>query len=157
MRAELQGLRPRRVYIAGAWSRDCARAMFLLPLALLGCTSAALPQTDAPAPATNTAAFHKIIGDHLKESFKEIATYDNFEISDARWVHTLKGWSWLSCIRFQERGHIRTYALFIQTDKVVDSRYAVTTDGCGKQAYAPFDEIPPTAKPSTGIELDPLH
>jgi hypothetical protein len=52
---------------------------------------------------------------------------------------------------------VRTYAIFIQTDKVVDSRYAVTADGCGEQTYAPFDDIPVAAKPSNGVELDPLH
>jgi hypothetical protein len=157
MSAELKGLRPRRVCSAGAWLRDGALATLLLPLALLGCSGVALTQTDAPPSAPNPATFHKIIGDSLKGSFKEIATYESFEISDARWVHTVKGWSWLSCIRFQERSHVRTYAVFIQTDKVVDSRYAVTTDGCGEQTYAPFDDIPVTAKPSNGVELDPLH
>jgi hypothetical protein len=141
----------------GAWLRDCARPTLLLPLALLGCSGVALTQTDAPASALNPATFHKIIGDHLKGSFKEIATYESFEISDARWVHTVKGWSWLSCVRFQERSHLRTYAVFIQTDKVTDSRYAVTTDGCGEQTYTQFDDIPVTVKPPDGVELDPLH
>jgi hypothetical protein len=157
MSAEPQGLRSWRVYRAGSWFRDCALATLLLPLVLWGCSSVALPQTDVPPAEANPAASHKIIGDYLKETFKEITKYENFEISEARWVHTVKGWSWLSCIRFQERSHVRTYAVFIQTDKVVDSRYAVTTDGCGEQAYAPFDQIPITAKPSNGVELDPLH
>jgi hypothetical protein len=157
MSAKLKDLRPRRISSGGAWLRDCVRATLFLPLTLLGCSGVALTQTDAPASAPNPAAFHKIIGDYLKELFKDIAAYESFEISDARWVHTVKGWSWLSCVRFQERGHVRTYAVFIQTDKVVDSRYAVTTDGCGEQTYAPFDDIPVTAKPSNGVELDPLH
>jgi hypothetical protein len=140
-----------------AWLRDCVRATLLLPLALLGCSGVALTQTDAPASAPDPSAFHKLIGNHLKMSFPDIATYESFEISDAHWVHSVKGWTWLSCVRFQERGHVRTYAVFIQTDKVVDSRYAVTTDGCGEQTYAPFDDMPVTAKPSNGIELDPLH
>jgi len=140
-----------------AWLRDCVRATLLLPLALLGCSGVALTQTDAPASAPDPSAFHKLIGNHLKMSFPDIANYESFEISDAHWVHSVKGWAWLSCVRFQERGHVRTYAVFIRTDKVVDSRYAVTTDGCGEQTYAPFDDIPVTAKPSNGIELDPLH
>lgn len=157
MSADLQGLNLRRAYGAAAWLRDCGRTTLLLPLALLGCSSVALPQTEAPASEPNAAAFHKIIGDYLKGSFKDIGTYDSFEISDARWVHTPKGWRWMSCVRFQERAYTRTYAVFIQTDRVVDSRYAVTTDGCGEQTYLPFDGIPITAKPSGGIELDPLH
>jgi len=156
MSAELQGLGLRRAYSAGAWLRDCARATLLLPLALLGCSSVALPQAEVPTSGPDTAAFHKIIADYLKETFKEIGTYDDFEISDARWMHTVKGWTWLHCIRFQDRAHTRTYAVFIQADKVVDSRYAVTTDGCGEQTYVPFDAMPTTA-PSSGIELNPLH
>lgn len=157
MGAQLQGFKLRRAYRSAAWIRDCGRAILLLPLALLGCSSVALPQTEAPATEPNTAEFHKIIGDYLKASFKDIGTYDSFEISDAKWVHTPKGWRWLNCIRFQDRGHIRTYAVFIQTDHVVDSRYAVTTDGCSEQTFVPFDAIPMTAKPSGGMELDPLH
>jgi hypothetical protein len=157
MSSELQGLGPRCIYSAGAWLRDCARAALLLPLALLGCSSVALPQTEAPTAEPNTATFHKIIGEHLKASFKDLSTYDSFEISDARRVHTPKGWSWLNCVRFQDHAHRRTYAVFIQANDVVESRYAVTTDGCGEQTYAPFSDIPVTAKPSNGVELDPLH
>jgi hypothetical protein len=157
MSAELQGLNLRRAYGAAAWLRDCGRAALLFPLALLGCSSVALPQTEAPSAEPNTAEFHKIIGTYLKDSFKDIGTYDGFEISDARWVHAPEGWRWLTCVRFQDRAHMRTYAVFIQTDKVVDSRYAVMTDGCSEQTYVPFDAIPSTTKPSGGIELDPLH
>ena len=157
MSTEPQSLRLRRTCRPGVWLRDCALAALLLPLLLLGCSSVALPQSDAPPADANAAAFHKIIGDHLKDSFKEIGTYDSFEISQPRWVHTAKGWSWLNCIRFQDRNRVRTYAVFIRTDKVVESRYAVTTDGCGGQVYAPFDDIPVLAKPSNGVELDPLH
>jgi hypothetical protein len=157
MDAELQGLSHRRAYGVASWLRDCGRATLLLPLALLGCSSAALPQTEAAANQPDTNAFHKIIGEYLEKSFKDIGTYNGFEISDARWVHTPKGWRWLSCVRFLDRAHTQTYAVFIQTDKVVDSRYAVTTDGCGEQAYLPFGDLPMTANPSGGIELDPLH
>jgi hypothetical protein len=46
-------------------------------------------------------------------------------------------------------GGSRTYALFLQSGKIVDGRYAVETDGCGTQAYAPFGLM-------TG-GLQPLH
>jgi hypothetical protein len=157
MSADLHGLNLRRAFGTAARLRDCGRATLLLPLALVGCSSVALTQTEAPASEPNTAEFHKIIGDYLKGSFKDIGTYDSFEISDARWVHTPRGWRWLSCVRFQDQAHTRTYAVFIQADKVVDSRYAVTTDSCGDQTYLPFDAIPTAAKPSGGVELDPLH
>lgn len=157
MSAGLQGVTLRCAYSAGTWLRDCTRAALVLPLALLGCSSVALPQTEVPTTGPDEAAFHKIVGDYLKDSFKEISTYDSFEISDARWVHSVKGWSWLSCVRFRDRAHIRTYAVFIQADKVVESRYAVTTDNCGKQTYVPFDAISNTERSPNSIELDPLH
>jgi hypothetical protein len=59
------------------------------------------------------------------------------------------GWSWITCVRFQDRGHSRTYALFLQSGKVIEGRYAVETDACGAQAYAPFALM-------TG-GLQPLH
>src|ERR1700677_934042 len=73
MSAKLKDLRPRRISSGGAWLRDCVRATLFLPLTLLGCSGVALTQTDAPASAPNPAAFHKIIGDYLKELFKDIA------------------------------------------------------------------------------------
>jgi hypothetical protein len=69
------------------------------------------------------------------------ASFENFEISGLRWVHALKGWSWLACVHFVDRGHQRTYALFIQNDAVVDARYAVQADSCGSQSYTPFDIV----------------
>jgi hypothetical protein len=44
-------------------------------------------------------------------------------------------------LHFLDRGHLRTYALFIQNDAVVDGRYAVQADSCGSQSYTPFDVV----------------
>ena len=67
------------------------------------------------------------------------SAFEDFEISGLRWVHSLKGWSWLACVNFTDHGHVRSYALFIQDDAVIDGRYAVETDACGSQTYTPFD------------------
>jgi hypothetical protein len=76
------------------------------------------------------------------------ASYEPFEISAYRWVQGMKGWSWLTCVRFHDRDHLRTYAFFVKDDKVIDNRYAVETDSCDVQSYAPFD-------PGTGL-LQPV-
>ena len=44
---------------------------------------------------------------------------------------------------------VRSYALFLDGNKIVDDRFAVQTDSCDLQAYYPFERMP------TG--LDPLH
>jgi hypothetical protein len=90
-----------------------------------------------PAPPPYAALAAK----HLQSAFKDRSPYDGFEISNVRWVLANAGWSWLTCVHFRDRGHPRSYAIFIQNNNVVDARYAVGTDDCEKQAYTPFDLI----------------
>jgi hypothetical protein len=59
-------------------------------------------------------------------------------------VHSLNGWAWMTCVRFEDSGHPRTYAVFIKDGKVIDGRYAVQTDACNTQTYAVFDAMGPT-------------
>ena len=94
-------------------------------------------------------ASREVIAAHLKATFKNYASYDSFEIADPRWVHSIKGWNWLTCVRFQDHGHMRIYALFLNANKIVDDRYAVQTDNCDMQTYFPFERMQ--------VGLDPLH
>ena len=93
--------------------------------------------------------YREVVANHLKHVLKNYAAYDSFEISDPRWVHSIKGWTWLTCVRFRDQGRVRSYALFIDGNKIVDDRFAVQTDDCDLQAYYPFERMP------TG--LAPLH
>jgi hypothetical protein len=124
------------------------RAALLLALALPACSDLALPKEDM-VTAGAQPAFNTVVADQLKILFKDRAAYQGFEISGYRWVHGLKGWSWLACVRFQEHNHPRTYALFVKDGAVIDSRYAVETDACDGETYAPFD-------PATGL-LQPAN
>jgi hypothetical protein len=74
-----------------------------------------------------------------------------------RWVHALKGWSWLACVHFVDHGHLRTYALFIQNGAVADARYAVQSDACGAQTYTPFDIVSGTLGRPTSAEQPALY
>jgi hypothetical protein len=156
MSADEQWLMPKQCRRAAAVLRNGARAVLLLPLILLGCSGVALPEETAPVSGSDPA-FHKVIADYLKDTLKDVTSYDAFEISDARWVHTVKGWSWLACVRFQDRQHQRSYAAFIKENKVIDGRYAIGTDSCDTQTYSPFDLMPDKPKPAGGSELEPLH
>lgn len=137
--------------------RRAARAALLLTLVVLpACSELALPKEATPAPGADPAN-NELVARYLKATFKDRGSYDTFDISGFRWVHSVKGWSWLSCVRFQDHGHRRTYALFIKDGAVVDGRYAVQIDACDTQTYSPFDAIMGPATPaSIGVQA-PLY
>jgi hypothetical protein len=134
-------------FMAGLWLRRrgpaaCAlrQAAFLLALVVLqGCTELAQPSEAAsPVPP---ASYVSLVAKYLSSAFKDRSNYQGFEISKLRWVVSFKGWAWLACVRYQDRGQTRMYALFIQDNSVVDARYAVETDACGTQTYTQFDLV----------------
>ena len=130
----------------------CAAGLTLLAAAALsaslsGCSGLAAPTDDMPAAGPDPS-FRDMIAAHLKKTFKNYSGYDSFEISDPRWVRSMKGWNWLSCIRFQDHGHVRIYSVFFNSGKIVDDRYAVQTDGCATETYSPFERM---------SGLDPLY
>ena len=132
--------------ILAKWKRTTslqhvAHAAFLLALLLLSaCSDLALPNEEMP-PAAADPSYFNVVAYYLKGLFKDQAYYDAFEVSAFRWVHSLKGWSWLACVRFQDRGHPRLYSVFVKDGRVVDSRYAVQTDACDSQSYVLFDAM----------------
>jgi hypothetical protein len=129
--------------------RAAAGAALLLAVVLLPVV--AMPQ-DMPASGPDPG-YNKIVANHLKNIFQNRTTYDAFAISAFRWVHSLKGWAWMTCVRFEDNGHLRTYAVFIQDGKVIDSRYAVQIDACNAETYAGFDAMGPSR---AGV-LGPLY
>jgi hypothetical protein len=130
--------------------QSAALALLLLSAARLAACGGFAATSETP-PATEIAAnYRQVIANRLRSTFKDYASYDLFQISEPRSVHAVQGWSWVVCVRFSDHGSPRSYALFVQSHRVVESRYAVRTDGCDIQAYAPFDEM-------TGSGLPPLH
>lgn len=128
----------------------------LLPLLLLGCSALSLPREDAPALGPDPT-YNTLVADHIKGSFKEYASYGAFEISEYRWVHSVKGWSWLTCVRFHDKGRRLTYALFIKQKEIIENRYAVVTDGCDAQTYSPFALLGGTKSLGSDGLLEPLY
>jgi hypothetical protein len=129
--------------------------VFLLPVwlglsaGLSGCAGLATGNTEMPLPSPDLT-YREVASARLKSVLKNYDTYDAFEISDPRWVHSIKGWTWLTCVRFREKGRVRSYALFIDGKKaVVEDRFAVQTDNCDLQTYYPFGQMP--------AGLNPLH
>ena len=122
--------------------------LLLTVVTLSGCST--LPTTgDAPESGWDPS-YREVIATYLKKTFKNYSSYEAFEISDPRWVHSLDGWTWLTCVRFQDRGHTRAYAVFLKGSVIVSARYAVQTDQCDLQTYAFFERM-------GGFGLPPVH
>jgi hypothetical protein len=116
-------------------------APLVVLLLLAGCSSLAMEQQEAQdTPAAGVdPAYDKFVAAHLKKTFKDLSSFDSFEISQARWLQSSKGWAWLACVRFTDRGHQRNYAVYFKDSQLIDSRYAVQSDGCSGLSYAPLD------------------
>ncbi len=118
--------------------RAALRLGFALALqALPSCSE--LAATNDVMPPGAEPPFVSLTASYLQSALKDRAAYDDFQISGVRWTHAIRGWSWIACVHFQDHGRLRSYAVFIQDDKVVDARYAVDTDGCEAQTYMQFD------------------
>ena len=110
-----------------------------LSAALSGC--AGLAAGNAEMPVTGPDPSQGVVATHLKQVLKNYSAYDSFEVSDPRWVHSIKGWTWLTCVRFRDQDRVRSYALFLDGNKIVDDRFAVQTDSCDLQTYYPFERM----------------
>jgi hypothetical protein len=78
---------------------------------------------------------------------------DHVEISDLlRPIRTnLYGWAWQTCIRANVEGRPHAYAVFIEGDRVVDSRMALALDQCDQGQYTPLPVVrPELPKPAKG-------
>jgi len=98
----------------------------------------AAPQPVTPAPSVD-GNYGILIAAQLKTSFKNLSPANVTEISEPRWVQSNAGWTWLVCVRFEDRGHRRSYALFFVDHAISQARYAVQIDNCDSQAYSPFN------------------
>jgi hypothetical protein len=64
------------------------------------------------------------------------------EISAPRRIDAVKGAVWVVCVkalRYPSRLPRGYYAVFIQREKIVDSRISVGLDQCEAQPYSPFE------------------
>ncbi len=116
-----------------------------------------LAQPSGVLPSGPEPPYVALVAKHLQSAFKDRSAYEGFEISGLRWVHTIKGWTWLSCVHFTDQGHRRSYAVFIQGDAVVEARFAVETDACESQTYMQFDVTSGVLGRPTAPEQPPLY
>jgi hypothetical protein len=135
-----------------SWRAALLAALMLAP----GCSNLALPNDDMPAAGPDPA-YSKLIATFIKNTFTNMSPNDPAEISQPRWVQSNKGWSWISCIHFQDKGRRRTYSVFFKQNDIVDSRYSISTDACATQSYVPLDLTSGVQRPGTIGDNGPLY
>jgi hypothetical protein len=150
--------------MAGLWSwrliaaiRPMARHAVLAAMLVTmpRCSQIVLP-SDNQSPGLQPP-YVSLAAKYMQATLKNPSLYDGYEISGLRWVDTVKGWSWLACVRFDDHGHKRTYAIFIQNNTISDARYAVETDSCEAQSYTQFDLISGVLGRPTAPVQQPLY
>ena len=114
--------------------------MLALAVSVGGCSASEIVQdltapraTDLPQPN-----YRRVVADNIKTVFPNQASLGELEISDARPVDHLKGPAWLTCLKLDAQGNAQHYAIFIQGNKIIDSRAGVVIDRCHKEAYTPL-------------------
>jgi hypothetical protein len=117
--------------------------MLVLQIALASCSTSELLQQDgttASVEDVSQGGFRRLVAENIKTIFAEPATLGNVEISGVRMVdYHLKGPAWLTCLKVDANGRSQYYAIFIQGDKIVDTRAGILMDRCHKEIYSPFD------------------
>jgi hypothetical protein len=115
----------------------------LLALTLGACSvSGLLPDWTSVDVAGPEPAYRFVIANDLAAIVGDPAKAGTFEISGSRRTNSLKGASWLVCLKIQNFPLLpRYYAVFIQSERVVDSRLSVLIDQCEIQSFKPFDWI----------------
>jgi hypothetical protein len=160
----------------GQLSQYAIRAYLLALTVTLGdCSASAVLQNWTPAPAAAPSPapdlsqpnYRRIVADNIKVLFPNSASVGDLDISGVRLVDHVKGPTWITCLKFRVHDSTTTenlvvaqptrsptasrtpqyYAIFIQGDKIIDSRLGVAIDQCRSQTFQPFDLSPPaTAK-----------
>jgi hypothetical protein len=135
--------------------RAVPRAALLLALALTAACGSLAGPTDSTSTSPLSPDYRSMIAKRLKTVLKD-AVPGGIEISDPRWAQSNKGWGWMVCVHFPDRGHQRTYVYFFDRSDFIDERYAVQTDHCEAQTYSAFD-LGPAIRPGAVGDPGPLY
>jgi len=113
----------------------------VLAVTLGGCSASEIVQNWTSTPAVADLAhpdYRRIIGDNIQGMFPKKDLLFDMEISGIRPVDHLRGPAWIVCLKLDAHGTAQQYAIFIQGDKIIDSRLGIVIDHCHKEAYTPF-------------------
>jgi hypothetical protein len=139
------------------WGRLAVRASLLTLVAILtailaGCSASEIVQNLPPvalAPDLSQPNYRRVVSNNIRAIFPDQALLGDVEISGVRLVDHLKGPAWLTCLKLDARGAPNHYAIFMQGDKIIDTRAGIVLDQCHKETYTPFESFPAAKKPAT--------
>jgi hypothetical protein len=136
-----------------------------------------VPAAPTSTPALSKPNYRRVVADNMKNIFRNAESLRDLEISEARPVDHVKGPAWITCLKFRvhvddvvnqspsntvttepvaresssiTNGSPQYYAVFIQDDKIIDSRLGVLLDQCRSQTFQPFDPSPPAVTKKRG-------
>jgi len=133
-------------------------SLLALAGALAGCSASELVQNLPPTtvqPDLSQPNYRRIVADNIKSIFPNQGLLGDVEISGVRMVDHLKGPAWLTCVKLDARGTPNHYAIFLQGDKIIDTRAGVVMDQCHKETYTPFESFPPPPKKPETVSIAP--
>lgn len=142
----------RRAIPLGRAARHTALLLSLALTAACGSLATEVVPTSALNPD-----YRETVAKRLRATFSKMPMGNPVEISDPRWMQANKGWGWMVCIHFQDRGHQRTYVLLFDRNAFIDERYAVQTDACDAQTYSAFDLGSGGVRPGSVGDPGPLY
>src|SRR5262245_52809718 len=119
------------------------RVRVLCCVLALGLTGCSLGEVASPPLAPEVAylpepPYRKLVAGGIVSILGDPSRAAPMQISGLRRVDTVKGPSWLACLRANANTQPRSYAVFIQDERIVESRIAVMIDRCDEQVYQPF-------------------
>jgi hypothetical protein len=138
-----------------------ARVFIVLSLlALAGCSmSGLLPDwmsEDVAGPEPPSYRF--LIAIKLREIVGDTSKLGPLEISSPTRVNSLRGASWMVCIKSSSALLLpRYYAVFFQRAQIADSRLSVLIDQCELQSYRSFDWVAEAASTPPLSSVPPLR
>jgi hypothetical protein len=133
-------------------------SLLALTVILAGCSASEIVQNLPPPtmpPDLSQPNYRRVVADNMKKIFSDQALLGDVEISGVRMVDHLKGPAWLTCLKLDARGSPNHYAIFMQGEKIIDSRAGIVLDQCHKETYTPFESFPLPAKKPETVSITP--
>jgi hypothetical protein len=126
--------------------------LLVLAVTLGGCSASEMVQNLPPATTLDLPQpnYRRVVADNVRAVIPNVGSGGDLEISGVRLVDHLKGPAWLTCLKVDAHGKPQNYALFIQDDKIIDSRIGIVIDQCYKQTFEPFNLPPPPVPKKVG-------